>query len=85
MLKFRGAGQGPRVLAAEWICGELARILGLPVPDIVGVEVDRGLGDAEPDEEIQDLIHASGGLNLGRPARDPIPRSRPTSSGSTGS
>ena len=65
VLKFRGAGQGPRVLAAEWICGELARILGLPVPDIVGVEVDRGLGDAEPDEEIQDLIHASGGLNLG--------------------
>ena len=65
VLKFRGAGQGPRVLAAEWIAGELARLLGLPVPEIVGVEVDRGLGDAEPDEEIQDLIHASGGLNLG--------------------
>ena len=65
VLKFRGAGQGPRVLAAEWICGELARFLGLPVPEIVGVEVDRGLGDAEPDEEIQDLIHASDGLNLG--------------------
>ena len=65
VLKFRGAGQGPRVLAAEWICGEIARLLGLPVPEIVGVEVDRGLGDAEPDEEIQDLIHASDGLNLG--------------------
>ena len=65
VLKVRGAGQGPRVLAAEWICGELARLLGLPVPEIVGVEVDRGLGDAEPDEEIQDLIHASDGLNLG--------------------
>jgi hypothetical protein len=49
VLKFRGAGQGPRVLAAEWICGEIARLLGLPVPEIVGVEVDRGLGDAEPD------------------------------------
>jgi HipA-like kinase len=65
VLKFRGAGQGPRVLAAEWICGEIARLMGLPVPEIVGVEVDRGLGDAEPDEEIQDLIHASDGLNLG--------------------
>ena len=65
VLKFRGAGQGPRVLAAEWICGEVARVLGSSVPEIVGVEVDRGLGDAEPDEEIQDLIHASGGLNLG--------------------
>jgi hypothetical protein len=64
VLKFRGAGQGPRVLVAEWIAGEIARALGLPVPDIVGIEVDPKLGDAEPDEEIQDLIHASGGLNL---------------------
>src|SRR5215207_9369951 len=65
VLKFRGAGQGPRVLVAEWIAGEIGRTLGLPVPEIVGIEVDPKLGDAEPDEEIQDLIHASGGLNLG--------------------
>ena len=65
VLKFRGAGQGPRVLVAEWIAGEIGRVLGLPVPEIVAVEVDPKLGDAEPDEEVQDLIHASGGLNLG--------------------
>ncbi len=71
VLKFRGAGQGPRVLVAEWIAGEIGRTLGLPVPDIVAMEVDPKLGDAEPDEEIQDLIHASGGLNL---ALDFLPR-----------
>ena len=65
VLKFRGAGQGPRVLVAEWIAGELGRLLGLPVPEIVAVEVDPKLGDAEPDEEIHDLIEASTGLNLG--------------------
>jgi HipA-like kinase len=65
VVKFRGAGQGPRALVAEWLAGELARALGLPVPDIVAVEVDPGLGDAEPDEEIHDLVRASGGLNLG--------------------
>jgi hypothetical protein len=65
VVKFRGAGQGARVLAAEWIAGEIGRLLGLPVPDIVGVEVDPRLGDAEPDEEIHDLLRASGGLNLG--------------------
>jgi hypothetical protein len=65
VLKFRGAGQGPRALVAEWIAGEIGRLLGLPVPDVVAIDVDPKLGDAEPDEEIQDLIHASGGLNLG--------------------
>jgi hypothetical protein len=65
VVKFRGAGQGPRALVAEWLAGELARTVGLPVPDHVFVEVDPGLGDAEPDEEIHDLVHASGGLNLG--------------------
>jgi hypothetical protein len=65
VLKFRGAGQGPKALAAEIVAGELARGLGLPVPELVFVEVDAELGRAEPDPEIQDLIHASVGINLG--------------------
>src|SRR4028118_324688 len=64
VLKFRGAGQGPRVLIAELICGELGRALGLPVPELVFVEVDPAMGRNEPDEEIQALISASAGLNL---------------------
>src|ERR1700756_4739774 len=63
--KFRGAGQGLRALIAEVIIGELARAAGLLVPDLVGVEIDPRLGAAEPDPEIQDLISASAGLNLG--------------------
>ena len=63
--KFRGAGQGPRALAAEIVAGELARGLGLPVPELVLVELDAELARAEPDPEIQDLIRASDGLNLG--------------------
>jgi hypothetical protein len=65
VVKFRGAGQGPRALAAEIIVGELARALGLPMPDQVLVEVDPALGRAEPDPEIQDLIAASAGANVG--------------------
>src|SRR4051812_14393292 len=65
VLKFRGAGQGPKALAAEIVAGELARGLGLPVPELVLVELDPALGAAEPDPEIQDLIAASAGLNLG--------------------
>jgi hypothetical protein len=65
VVKFRGAGQGPRALVAEWLAGELARAIGLSVPDLVGIEIDPALGDAEPDEEIHDLVGASGGLNLG--------------------
>lgn len=64
VLKFRGAGQGPKALVAELVCGELARTLDLPVPKIVLVELDTGLARTEPDPEIQELIRASGGLNL---------------------
>ena len=63
--KFRGAGQGPAALVAEVIAGELARALGLPVPKLVLAELDPELPRAEPDEEIQDLLTASAGTNLG--------------------
>lgn len=63
--KFRGAGQGRLALVAEVIVGELARRVGLLVPELVTVEVDPILGAAEPDPEIQELITASAGINLG--------------------
>ena len=65
VLKFRGAGQGPKALVAEWLVGELARACGFHVPEIVGLEVDNALGRNEPDPEIRDLLRASHGLNLG--------------------
>jgi hypothetical protein len=64
VLKFRGAGQGTRALIAELVAGELARALGLPVPEIVFVDLDPTIGRSEPDQEIQALIQASEGLNL---------------------
>lgn len=64
VLKFRGAGQGPNALIAELVAGEIARALGLPVPDIVFVELDAELARTEPDPEIQHLIKTSAGLNL---------------------
>jgi len=64
VLKFRGAGQGPKALIAEMVAGEIARASGLPVPEIVFVELDPDLARTEPDPEIQDLIRASAGLNL---------------------
>jgi hypothetical protein len=63
--KLRGAGQGLRALVAEVIVGELARSADLLVPELVGIVLDARLGAAEPDPEIQDLITASDGLNLG--------------------
>src|SRR4051812_45862844 len=65
VVKFRGAGQGPGALVAEVVAGELARALGLPVPELVVVELDPQIGVAEPDPEIQDLLIASAGVNLG--------------------
>ncbi|MBN9390653.1 MAG: aminotransferase class I and II [Chloroflexi bacterium] len=65
VLKFRGAGQGPKALIAELVAGEIGRALGLPVPEIVFAELDVALGRNEMDPEIQMLIKASPGLNLG--------------------
>lgn len=64
VLKFRGAGQGVKALIAEIIGGELARLLGLKVPEIVLANLDEAFGRTEPDEEIQDLLKASVGMNL---------------------
>ena len=82
VVKFRGAGQGPKALVAELVVGELARALGLPVPELVLVDLDPSLAPFEPDQEIQDLLRASGGLNVGMdylpgsltldPAVDPV-------------
>ena len=63
-LKFRGAGQGVKALIAELVAGEMARLLGLRVPEIVIANLDEAFGRTEPDEEIQDLLRASEGLNL---------------------
>lgn len=64
VLKFRGAGQGAKALVAEQVAGEIARALGLPVPEIVHATLDAELARTEPDPEIQDLIRASAGLNV---------------------
>ncbi|MEE9407967.1 MAG: HipA family kinase [Polaribacter sp.] len=65
VLKFRGAGQGKKALIAEFIGGELARAIGLKVPEIVFMNLDDSFSKTEPDEEIQDLLKFSVGLNLG--------------------
>ena len=65
VLKFRGAGQGPKALVAEIVGGELARRLGLRTPELVLACLDPRIAAAEPDPEIQDLLRASEGLNLG--------------------
>ena len=63
--KFRGAGQGLRVLVAEVIVAGLARALDIPTPDQVLLDLDADIARYEADEEVQDLINASSGLNLG--------------------
>jgi hypothetical protein len=65
VLKFRGAGQGPRALIAEVLAGEIARALGLPVPELVFATLDPDLARTEPDREIHALILDSAGLNVG--------------------
>src|SRR6201747_2685450 len=64
VLKFRGAGQGTKALIAELIGCEIARALGLKVPEVVFANLDEAFGRTEPDEEIQDLLKKSVGLNL---------------------
>jgi hypothetical protein len=64
VVKFRGAGQGPKALVAEVISGELARRVGLPVPELVVMELDPVVARAEPDQEVQELLKASAGTNL---------------------
>jgi HipA-like protein len=83
VVKFRGAGQGPRALVAEWLAGEIGRALGLLVPDLVEVDLAAEIADSEPHEEIHDLLIASVGRNLGldflpgsltfNPAADAVP------------
>jgi len=65
VVKFRGAGQGRKALVAEVVVGELGRCLGLPVPELVVLHLDASMASAEPDEEVQDLLRASHGSNLG--------------------
>ena len=65
VVKFRGAGQGARALVAELVVGLLARELGLPVPDLALIEIPAEFGRSEPDPEIQDILKASHGTNVG--------------------
>ena len=65
VLKFRGAGHGTKALIAEYLGGEIARALGLPVPELVFINLDKAFGQTEADEEIQELLQKSQGLNLG--------------------
>jgi hypothetical protein len=65
VLKFRGAGHGTKALIAEYLGGEIARALGLPVPELVFIDLDAAFGRTEADEEIQELLQKSQGLNLG--------------------
>ncbi|WP_375424072.1 HipA family kinase [uncultured Friedmanniella sp.] len=64
VVKFTGAGQGPKALVAEIVVGELARALGIAVPELALIEVDAEIGRREPDEEVQELVTTSAGLNL---------------------
>ena len=65
VMKFRGAGQGTKALVAELIAGRIGQVLGLPVPELVLLEMESPIGRSEPNPEIRDLLNASIGLNLG--------------------
>ena len=64
VVKFTGAGQGPKTLVAEIVVGELGRLLGVPVPQLALIDVDAEIGRREPDEEVQQLVTTSAGINL---------------------
>src|SRR6185436_9228699 len=64
VMKFRGAGHGAKALIAEVVSGEIARALGLPVPELVFIELDPDLARTEPDPEIFMLLRDSAGLNV---------------------
>ena len=64
VVKFTGAGQGPKTLVAEIVVGELGRLVGVPVPRLALIEVDAEIGRREPDEEVQELVVSSAGINL---------------------
>ena len=64
VMKFAGAGQGPKALIAELVAGEIGRALGLPVPEIVLMTLDTQFGRTEADPEIRALLQASVGINL---------------------
>jgi len=89
VVKLRGAGQGARVLIAELLAGQVGRALGLHVPDLALVELDLALARTEPDPEIQDLLRASIGVNLGLRHLDGAvtfdPAARPGPDGATAS
>lgn len=86
VLKFSGAGQGVKALLAEVVAGEIARHLGLDVPELVFVDLEEGIGRNERNPEIKDLLQASVGLNLGmrylpsafayNPLVEPLPNTR---------
>ena len=89
VVKLRGAGQGARVLVAELIAGQLGRALGLAVPELTLIELDLALARTEPDSEVQDILRASVGLNLGMRHLDGAvtfdPAARPGPAGVTAS
>ncbi|MBD8388287.1 HipA family kinase [Dysgonomonas sp. BGC7] len=65
VVKFRGAGHGTKMLVSELIGGAVAHTLGFRIPEIVFINLDEAFGRTEGDEEIQDLLQNSRGLNMG--------------------
>ena len=77
VVKFTGAGQGPRALVAEIVVGRLGQELGVRIPELALIDVDPEIGRREPDQEVQDLVAASAGMNLGHGLPAGLDRVRP--------